>query len=141
VQAYGTVAAPAGAPVIVESAHPMSPYPLSVLRWWWTDLRTQPAATPGGDLRILAGDFNATLDHAPLRALLATGYVDAADAVGAGLTGTWGPYDGDLIPPVTIDHVLCDRRIAVHEVAVYPMPGSDHRAVLAELRLPAPWPG
>jgi endonuclease/exonuclease/phosphatase family metal-dependent hydrolase len=136
-QAYGTVAVPGAPPLRVESAHPASPYAVDVVPDWWTDLRAQPPATPRGPLSVLAGDFNATLDHAPLRDLIATGYVDAADAAGAGLAGTWGPYDGDRIPPVTIDHVLVDRRIAVRSVAVRPLPGSDHRAVLAELRLPA----
>ncbi|OKI89570.1 endonuclease/exonuclease/phosphatase family protein [Micromonospora sp. CB01531] len=136
-QAYGTLAVPGAPPLRVESAHPAAPYAVEALPDWWTDLRGQPPATPRGRLSILAGDFNATLDHAPLRELIATGYVDAADAAGAGLAGTWGPYDGDLIPPVTIDHVLVDRRIAVRSVAVHPVPGSDHRAVLAELRLPA----
>ncbi|MFC4145577.1 endonuclease/exonuclease/phosphatase family protein [Micromonospora mangrovi] len=135
-QAYGTVAVPGAPPLRVESAHPAAPYALDVVDEWWTDLRAQPHATPDGRLSILAGDFNATLDHAPLRDLIHTGYVDAADAVGAGLTGTWGPYDGDPIPPVTIDHVLTDRRIAVRSVEVHPVPGSDHRAVLADLRLP-----
>ncbi|MCW3842185.1 endonuclease/exonuclease/phosphatase family protein [Micromonospora yasonensis] len=136
-QSYGTLAVP-GAPALrVESAHPASPYAVRVVPDWWTDLRAQPPATPHGPLSVLAGDFNATLDHTPLRDLIATGYVDAADAAGAGLAGTWGPYDGDRIPPVTIDHVLADRRIAVRAVEVHPLPGSDHRAVLAELRLPA----
>lgn len=134
-QAYATVLVP-GAPVLVESAHPMSPYALSTLSAWRADLAAQPPATPDGPLRILAGDFNATLDHAPLRRLLRTGYVDAADAVGAGLIGTWGPYDGDPIPPVTIDHVLVDRRIGVRAVSVHPLACSDHRPVLAELILP-----
>ncbi|WP_407937804.1 endonuclease/exonuclease/phosphatase family protein [Micromonospora viridifaciens] len=136
-QAYGTLAVPGAPPVRVESAHPAAPWSVGVVPDWRTDLRGQPPATPRGRLSILAGDFNATLDHAPLRELIATGYVDAADAAGAGLAGTWGPYDGDPIPPVTIDHVLADRRIAVRSVAVYALPGSDHRAVLAELRLPA----
>ncbi|MBQ0896121.1 endonuclease/exonuclease/phosphatase family protein [Micromonospora sp. U56] len=135
-QAYAVVTVPGAPPVRVESTHPAAPYAVAAVDEWFTDLRAQPPATPDGPLRILAGDFNATLDHAPLRALLATGYVDAADAAGAGFAGTWGPYDGDLIPPVTIDHVLVDRRIAVRSVAVHPVPGSDHRAVLAELRLP-----
>ncbi|MGY0003610.1 endonuclease/exonuclease/phosphatase family protein [Micromonospora sp. I033] len=135
-QAYGTVAVPGAPPLRVESAHPAAPYAVEVVPDWWTDLRAQPPATPGGGLSVLAGDFNATLDHAPLRDLIDTGYVDAADAAGAGLPGTWGPYDGDPIPPVTIDHVLVDRRIAVRAVSVYAVPGSDHRAVLAELRLP-----
>ncbi|MEV1287251.1 endonuclease/exonuclease/phosphatase family protein [Micromonospora sp. NPDC049679] len=135
-QAYGTLAVPGAPPVRVESAHPMAPHALSTLPDWWADLRAQPAATPHGGLRILAGDFNSTLDHAVLRRLLGTGYVDAAAAVGQGLVGTWGPYDGDLIPPVTIDHVLVDRRIGVSGVSVHPLPGSDHRPVLAELTLP-----
>ncbi|MDG4808271.1 endonuclease/exonuclease/phosphatase family protein [Micromonospora sp. WMMD1120] len=135
-QAYGTVSVPGGPPVRVESAHPSAPYALDQVGAWRADLTAQPPATPDGGLRILAGDFNATLDHSPLRALLATGYVDAADAAGEGLTGTWGPYDGDLIPPVTIDHVLVDRRIAVRSVRVLPLPNTDHRPVLATLTLP-----
>ncbi|MFY1700863.1 endonuclease/exonuclease/phosphatase family protein [Micromonospora sp. WMMA1923] len=136
-QAYGTVTLPGAPPVRVESAHPSAPYAIDQVGPWRADLAAQPPATPDGMLQILAGDFNATLDHAPLRALLDTGYADAADAVGAGLVGTWGPYDGDLIPPVVIDHVLVDRRIAVRSVEVHAVGGSDHRAVLAELRLPA----
>ncbi|WP_433531891.1 endonuclease/exonuclease/phosphatase family protein [Micromonospora sp. CA-263727] len=135
-QAYATVTVPGAPPVRVESAHPAAPYALDQTGHWRDDLAAQPVATPDGPLSILAGDFNATLDHAPLRALLGTGYADAAASVGAGLTGTWGPYDGDPIPPVVIDHVLVDRRIAVRAVAVHPLPGSDHRMVLAELRLP-----
>jgi endonuclease/exonuclease/phosphatase family metal-dependent hydrolase len=135
-QAYGTLVVPGAPPVRIESVHPAAPYAPSVVPEWRTDLAAQPPATPDGPLSVLAGDFNATLDHAPLRDLLATGYVDAADAVGTGLTGTWGPYDGDPIPPVTIDHVLVDRRIAVRAVTVRGLPGSDHRTVLAELRLP-----
>ncbi|MFF5178989.1 endonuclease/exonuclease/phosphatase family protein [Micromonospora sp. NPDC000316] len=137
-QAYGTVAVPGAPPVRVESAHPAAPSALDQVDAWRTDLLAQPPATPGGELRILAGDFNATLDHSPLRALLRTGYVDAADAVGKGLTGTWGPYDGDRIPPVTIDHVLVDKRIAVRSLRVLALPGSDHRPVLTTLRLPTP---
>ncbi|WP_374224676.1 endonuclease/exonuclease/phosphatase family protein [Micromonospora sp. C51] len=135
-QAYATVTVPGAPPVRVESAHPAAPYAIDQVDSWRADLAAQPAATPDGPLSILAGDFNATLDHGPLRTLLDTGYVDAAASVGAGLTGTWGPYDGDPIPPVVIDHVLVDRRIAVRDVTVHPLPGSDHRMVLAELRLP-----
>ncbi|WP_373861804.1 endonuclease/exonuclease/phosphatase family protein [Micromonospora noduli] len=137
-QAYATVSVPGGPPVRVESAHPSAPYALDQMGAWRADLTAQPPATPDGGLRILAGDFNATLDHSPLRALLRSGYVDAADAAGAGLTGTWGPYDGDLIPPVTIDHVLVDHRIAVRSVQVFALPGSDHRPVQATLTLPTP---
>ncbi|WP_370461989.1 endonuclease/exonuclease/phosphatase family protein [Micromonospora sp. ALFpr18c] len=137
-QAYGTLAVPGAPPVRVESAHPSAPYAVDQVDAWRADLTAQPPATPDGELRILAGDFNSTLDHSPLRALLRTGYVDAADATGEGLTGTWGPYDGDLIPPVTIDHVLVDRRIAVRALSVHTLPNSDHRPVLTTLTLPTP---
>ncbi|GAA4676446.1 endonuclease/exonuclease/phosphatase family protein [Phytohabitans rumicis] len=135
-QAYATVHAPDAAPVTVESVHPAAPYSVAMVPSWRTDLNGQPRATPEGPIRVLAGDFNATLDHAPLRRLLDSGYRDAADAAGAGLTGTWGPYDGDRIPPVAIDHVLVDRRVGVRDVSVLRLPGSDHRPVLAELALP-----
>ncbi|GAA4470143.1 endonuclease/exonuclease/phosphatase family protein [Phytohabitans houttuyneae] len=135
-QAYGTLTAPGAAPTTVESVHPAAPYSLGQLRAWERDLDAQPRATPSGPVRVLAGDFNATLDHAPLRRLIDSGYRDAADAAGAGLTGTWGPYDGDRIPPVTIDHVLVDRRVGVRDVSVLRLPGSDHRPVYAELALP-----
>jgi endonuclease/exonuclease/phosphatase family metal-dependent hydrolase len=134
-QAYGTIQPPGATAVIVESAHPLAPFNLLALRDWRRDLESEPRAesTP----RILLGDFNSTLDHGALRALVARGYHDAADADGAGLIGTWGPYDGDPIPPVTIDHVLVDRRIGVRDVQVHGLPRSDHRAVLASLVLPA----
>jgi endonuclease/exonuclease/phosphatase (EEP) superfamily protein YafD len=94
-----------------------------------------PAAAPDGPLRILAGDFNATLDHADLRRVLAGGYEDAASVVGAGLHATWP--EGRLVPPtVAIDHVLADERAGVRAVSVHTLPGTDHRAVFAELVLP-----
>jgi endonuclease/exonuclease/phosphatase (EEP) superfamily protein YafD len=136
-QAYGTIQAPGAGAVVVESAHPLAPYSLEVLGDWRDDLDSEPRADPAGPPRILLGDFNSTLDHAPLRALIDGGYRDAADAAGAGLIGTWGPYDGDPLPPVTIDHVLADERLGVGAVSVHDIPGSDHRAIIAELRVPA----
>ena len=60
---------------------------------WTADLRDEPAADPANRATILAGDFNATLDHVELRRLLGTGYRDAAASLGRGLTPTW-PYAG-----------------------------------------------
>ena len=135
-QAYATIQPPGAASLLVESAHPLAPFNLLALKDWRADLRDEPRADPESAPRILMGDFNSTLDHASLRALISTGYRDAADADGAGLIGTWGPYDGDSIPPVTIDHVLVDRRIGVRDVQVHGLPYSDHRAVLASLIVP-----
>ncbi|MFY1633401.1 endonuclease/exonuclease/phosphatase family protein [Solwaraspora sp. WMMB335] len=137
-QSYATVRVPGSTPVLVESAHPMAPFALHTLPLWRADLAGQPRPDPRGAPRILAGDFNATLDHAPLRRLIAAGYLDAAAATGDGLVGTWGPYDGSPIPPVTLDRVLVDERIRVDTVSVRTVPGSDHRMVVATLVLPVP---
>ncbi|WP_433827001.1 endonuclease/exonuclease/phosphatase family protein [Actinoplanes sp. CA-015351] len=136
-QAYATVQAPGADPVLVESVHPLAPALPDTFAGWRSDLEEEPRADPGGVARILIGDFNATLDHGPLRDLIKSGYRDAAAAVGKGLIGTWGPYDGDLIPPVTIDHVLADERIGVSDVEVHDVTGSDHRALIAALTIPA----
>ncbi|HEX2314043.1 MAG TPA: endonuclease/exonuclease/phosphatase family protein, partial [Thermomonospora sp.] len=102
---------------------------------WEAGVSALPPAPSSGPPRILAGDFNATLDHAHLRRVLSRGYADAADRAGKGLVPTWG-LSGGTRSPLTIDHVLVDRRCAVREVRVYDLDGSDHRAVYADLRLP-----
>ena len=124
-----------GTPVELLAVHPLAPQSKRRTDAWHTDLRALPPASPRGAVRILAGDFNATLDHAELRRVLATGYEDAADEVGHGLRATW-PSNRRFPPPVTIDHVLADERCGVRDVRVIDLAGSDHRAVVAELVLP-----
>lgn len=129
-----------GKPAVeVGSAHPRPPLPRAQV-WgsshrWADDLAGLPAASASGPIRILAGDFNATLDHSPLRKLIGTGYRDAAATVGKGLAPTW-PYDGERLPPVTIDHVLVDKRAGVGAFRTYQVSGSDHKAIVADLILP-----
>lgn len=137
-QAYATVTPDNGAAVIVESVHPLPPSGAERTREWLTGLRNQVPADAGGPPRILAGDFNATLDHRALRALLATGYRDAADSVGAGLTPTW-PYDGRralFTPKVALDHILVPAGIGVRDFRAVTIPRTDHRAIIATLTLP-----
>ena len=135
-QAAATLRVPGGPDVLVESVHPCAPAGADLVPHWRTGLAAQPRATPTGPLRLLLGDFNATLDHAPMHRLLDSGYRDAAAVAGAGLRPSW-PSDGPL-PGVTIDHVLADRRIAILGASVHANPGSDHRAVFAALSLPTP---
>ncbi|WP_228431056.1 endonuclease/exonuclease/phosphatase family protein [Baekduia soli] len=104
----------------------------------WRSMLQALARPDGGPvLRLALGDFNATLDHAELRRLLGggRGFVDAADAVGAGYRTTW-PAGRRLPPEIAIDHVLVDPRVAVRSVSVHLVPFSDHRAVVATLELP-----
>ncbi len=123
-----------GRRVQVTAVHPLPPLSAEDQESWKRDIGRLPSATPSGPVQILAGDFNATLDHATLRRLIGRGYADAADRAGSGLVPTWGT--GDIRRPITIDHVLVDERCAVTGYGVHGMPGSDHRAVLAVIRLP-----
>lgn len=95
-----------------------------------------PANEPGDPPRVVAGDFNATLDHTPLRAQLGRGYADAAEVAGDGLQPTWPARGGLFPPPVTIDHVLVSGGIVVQGYRTFDVEGSDHRAILAHLAVP-----
>jgi endonuclease/exonuclease/phosphatase (EEP) superfamily protein YafD len=136
-QAAATIHVPGAGPVHIESAHPCAPRRRQTA-CWAQNLAAQPPA--GGDIPlVLLGDFNATLDHGPLRRLLRTGYRDAAAVRGRGLAPTWPFVRTRGLPPmprVTLDHVLADQRIGISDAGTRPLPGSDHRAVFAELHLP-----
>jgi endonuclease/exonuclease/phosphatase (EEP) superfamily protein YafD len=127
---------PGAPPVWVKAVHPSPPISATEASGWQEAMAALPGADARGDVEIMAGDFNATLDHRELRALLDRGWVDVADSVGAGLTWTW-PAKRRRALPLTIDHVLVDRRVRVEDVTVVKVPGSDHRAVIAQLRLPS----
>lgn len=118
--------------VDIVAVHPIPP--VTRVDDWRHELRGLPEAPSEGPARILAGDFNATLDHAELRRVMDTGYVDAAEQTGDGLRATW-PRERSA-PPVTLDHVLADQRTAVDGFEVIDVDGSDHSAVIATLTLP-----
>lgn len=124
---------PGAKPVEIVDVHPFPPLGRQVYDWT-AALDALPSAAPD-TIRILAGDFNASLDHAAMRRFLSRGYLDAADSAGEGLTPTW-PVNKRLPPLITIDHVVADQRVGVNAVSVHTVPGTDHRAVFADLRLP-----
>jgi endonuclease/exonuclease/phosphatase family metal-dependent hydrolase len=99
---------------------------------WRAELAVLPP--PGRLPTVLAGDFNATIDHAAFRDVLRLGYADAARQAGKALTPTWGPPGKGAM--LTLDHVLVDRSCAVLACSVHDIPGSDHRAVYAVIQLP-----
>lgn len=133
-----TVDAPGGS-AEVWSIHPTPPTGPTAVGLLDQYLEAIPPASSEGPPRVLVGDFNATLDNASLRDVVAEGYTDAADARGAGLVPTWP--GGLWPPPVTIDHVIADERAAVLKYETAELIDSDHRAVFAELRLPGIEPG
>lgn len=103
-------------------------------RTWRDELHRLPEPTPRQRVRVLAGDFNASLDHEAFRDLVDLGYADAAEETGQAMTPTWSSWPTG--PPVTIDHILADRRCAIGGYAVFDVRGTDHNAVLAEIILP-----
>jgi endonuclease/exonuclease/phosphatase family metal-dependent hydrolase len=124
---------PGGEAVELVCVHPSAP----ALRRggavrWRAELAVLPP--PGGRPRVLAGDFNATIDHAAFRDVLRLGYADAARQAGKALTPTWGPPGKGAV--LALDHVLVDRSCAVLACSVHAIPGSDHRAVYAAIQLP-----
>ena len=64
--------------------------------------------------------------------------LNASSQAGHGLSPTWGPRPGRRPALLAIDHVLTDRACAVLTTSAHRLPGSDHRALYAELQLPAP---
>jgi endonuclease/exonuclease/phosphatase (EEP) superfamily protein YafD len=124
---------PDGRAVGVVAIHPHPPQS-GYTDDWEEAIASLPSAGAGMPW-VLAGDFNATLDQSGFRDLLDRGYRDAGAVAGDGLEPTF-PRAFHLIPPVTIDHVLADRRLGVASYSVQEVPGSDHRAVTAELVMP-----
>jgi endonuclease/exonuclease/phosphatase family metal-dependent hydrolase len=126
---------PDGRAVRVAGVHPYPPTEGNE-DIWEEALKTLPSAGAGPPW-VLAGDFNGTFDQSEFRAVVDRGYRDAGAVAGKGLEPTWpeGAWASRL-PPVTIDHVLADRRLGIVEYSVEEQPGSDHRAIHAVLALP-----
>lgn len=125
---------PDGPAPLVFAVHPVPPWPRKPADWLCEMelLRQRLAKIPPDDGPVIvAGDFNATTDHRPYRALLDGDFRDAAQSVGAGIQLTW-PADRPYPPVIAIDHILL-RDGDFHEVHTVPLPGSDHRGIWAEI--------
>ena len=118
-------------PVIV-GAHTYPPLPGAMT--WWRSSVTDVASLcrrPSAGL-IVAGDFNATRDHAPLRNL--GGCISAGEQAGIGGLATWPSSTGTTLLGATIDHVLVDGTVWEGKKGrVVTIPGTDHRAVVVQL--------
>jgi endonuclease/exonuclease/phosphatase (EEP) superfamily protein YafD len=116
-----------------HAVHPQAPMARWQARVWARDMDSIAAWTAARPAPIVAGDFNATLDHAPLRRAL-HGVKDAAAGTGLGLTGTYH----SRLPRwagIRIDHVLVPDEAEITRYEIVDIPGTDHRAVLVSLRL------
>ena len=121
----------------VVAVHAVAPRP-AYMDHWQSDLRWIADQCPKDLNVIIAGDFNATLDHmAPLAAGSGDlGYChDAASDTGNGAVGTW-PTDVPTLLSAPIDHVMhSDHWKATGSVVLDTLDGSgsDHRPLIVQL--------
>lgn len=133
----GAIADVDGHPVRLQLAHPMPPLPGQVALWnrELNALRDAATTAPGTPL-ILAGDFNASQDHAAFRRILDTGLSDAARLDDADRTATWPAVTAPTFG-TQIDHVLVSEEFAADRTRVLKLADTDHRAVVTDLTLHA----
>jgi endonuclease/exonuclease/phosphatase (EEP) superfamily protein YafD len=113
--------------------------PTGDIRGWHAEQTVVRRAAAGlSSPAVIAGDLNATMDHASLRELQGRGYDDAATQARSGWQPTW-PSSGIVSPLginvpslVAIDHVMA-RDLRATRTQTFPIEGTDHRALLATL--------
>lgn len=120
-------------PTIV-AVHAVAPR-LEEMEMWQSDLRWIADQCPAGDF-ILAGDFNATIDHMSSLGVDGgdMGYCrDAASRTGNGMVGTW-PSSFPSLAGAPIDHVMASPNWEpVGSTVLDDAGGSDHRALVVQL--------
>jgi len=82
---------------------------------------------------LVVGDLNATVDSLPVKQLAELGLRDAATEAGSGWQPTWPSGLGLL----TLDHVMFSDGFAVARTSTVQVPGSDHLALIVDLKGPA----
>nr|WP_229851577.1 endonuclease/exonuclease/phosphatase family protein [Streptomyces parvulus] len=131
----GAVADVNGHPVRLQLAHPMPPLPDQVGLWRGElDALRDAVAGDGGTPTVVAGDFNASQDHAAFRRILDTGLSDAARLSGADRTASW-PARTSPAFGVQIDHVLVSEDFAARGARFLDLADTDHRALVVDLTL------
>lgn len=132
--------------VDLVALHPSPPYQKEA---WIADyeqitayLLNRDAGSAGraGRPVVVAGDLNATLDHAPIRRIRELGFSDAVEQLNLGFQPTW-PAAGSIrlfgipVPPfVQIDHVLTSPALAATGLTTFHSDGTDHLGLCVELQ-------
>ncbi|MFC8518366.1 endonuclease/exonuclease/phosphatase family protein [Streptomyces sp. NPDC057257] len=130
----GAVADVRGHDVRLQLAHPMPPLPGQVGVWKRELGRLRDVAADTRTSLILAGDFNASQDHAAFRRILDTGVRDAARLAGHDRTPSW---PARLTPAfgAQIDHVLVSKDFSASSAHFLELAHTDHRALLVTITL------
>lgn len=124
----------------VMSIHFAAPWPQPIDGWRrdvskFGKTLAEVADQSNGAPVLVGGDFNSTIDMRPYRELLSNGYRDAAEQAGAGREFTY-PSNERIPPFMGIDHFLTRDCTAVSSYTAR-IAGTDHRALLATVMLPA----
>lgn len=117
------------------AVHPHAP---SDIGRWRADHELLSRTTTEEEPDLVVGDFNATPDHPPMRALAGAGWRSATELANEGWHPTWSPsgyfvVDLQLPALVQVDHVLVGRDLAAQSAHTVEIAGSDHRALVAEV--------
>lgn len=81
---------------------------------------------------VVAGDFNATVDHKQFRRLLRDGTQDAARQAGRSYVNTF-PANWSWPPFAALDHILVPSELTATAFDTVEIAGSDHLAILSAL--------
>ncbi|MGW0627147.1 endonuclease/exonuclease/phosphatase family protein [Streptomyces sp. NPDC002758] len=131
----GAVADVRGHDVRLQLAHPMPPLPGQVDLWRRELGRLRDFGAADRDTpTVLAGDFNASQDHAAFRRILDTGLYDAARLAGHDRTPSWPARTAGVIG-AQIDHVLVSEGFSASDARFLRVTPSDHRALFVDLTL------
>ena len=120
----------------VVAAHMPAPWPEPIQPWradmaQLRDTLLAIGASATGAV-MFAADLNATPDHVEFRRLLRSGYRDAAEQAGAGMTRTFPGASRRLPALFALDHILT-RKCTARTVTTLAIAGSDHRALVASI--------
>ncbi|MFF1756901.1 endonuclease/exonuclease/phosphatase family protein [Streptomyces sp. NPDC058266] len=134
----GAVADVKGHAVRLQLAHPMPPLPRQVGLWRSELGRLRDFAAAGrSQPTILAGDFNATQDHAAFRRILDAGLHDSTRLAGNSRAPSW-PSRAPAPLGAQIDHVLVSEEFSAHSARFVQLADTDHRALVVDLTFHRP---
>lgn len=126
--------------VTLIGVHLTAPDKKANLKAWsqsFTDLAEYTIRT--NENPILAGDFNAALEHPGMRQLVKV-LQDSARSCGVKNSRTW-PTDGYIFKKLLpwaimgIDHIMVYKSLTVTRYAEYNVDGSDHKTICARIRI------
>ena len=115
------------------------PHPPTEIGMWRRDHHVIRAAVTDAQPDLVIGDFNATPDHPPMRALAEAGYRSATELANEGWQPTWPASAGASVLGISvpnvvqIDDVLVGDTFAAVGTHTVDIAGSDHRALVAEV--------